>query len=182
MKKRSKAWVKMIAFQLLFIMFFMIVLHDTRIKDENNTETIVGVLEGYSVDPFRPLLYLTVDGETYLKTWRIRSLILVVDEILADVNVGDIVCLTVQKNRDILYFRREREVVAFEANGVTIYDIADHNRNMWGARIGLYIFAPLVWIAFTFGFGLMIAISRKSRKRKRKKKQYHIKPKGARHD
>ena len=173
MKERSKAWVKMIAFQLLFIMFFIIVLHDTRIKDENNTETIVGVLEEYSVGTRKTKVYLTVEGETYLLMWRTRILnhpYTTWSEALADVNIGDIVCLTVQKDRDILYFGGKREVVAFEANGVVIYDIADHNNEMLGARMGLYIFAPLIWIVFTFYFGIQIAFCKKSKKHKRKKK------------
>ena len=170
--RRAKAWVKMIAFQLLFIAAFMIALHDTRIKDESNTETIVGVLEEYSLVTNRTNVYLTSEGETYVLMWHKRILKDTYTsryQAFENVNIGDIVCLTVQKDRDILYFGGKREVVAFEANGVVIYDIADHNSEMLGARMGLYIFAPLIWIVFTFYFGIQIALCKKSKKRKRKK-------------
>ena len=165
-----------IAIQTVILSLFFVVLYDTRPKNSENTEVIAGIVENVTIwDPPKqaPQIYITVNGEEFYLYW-INSA-----ESYKTALVGlkeeQNIYLTVQKTKDIGYWKNQREIVDIRSNSQVYYDISYHNSHMRFSRIGACIFIPIIWLFFTFWSGLMafvmvrdciLEVKRKSKKAK----------------
>ena len=67
--------------------------------------------------------------------------------------------VTVEKEKDILYFWNERKIVDLRSDTTVFFDIEDYNKNMFKEKLLWIVFIfPVFWLFCTVFFLLFILI------------------------
>lgn len=181
-KATVKWWVLFFAFQILLFLIFSIIIANHASATVENTEVLKGTVEevqyvrGYGKGGSSRIV-LTINGQKCRVSSNCTGdgyhpLINYVKDIRAEAQKGEMF-VTVEKEKDILYFWNERKIVDLRSDTTVFFDIEDYNKNMFKEKLLWIVFIfPVFWLFCTVLFLLFILIKNwdaDSRTNKKKK-------------
>ncbi len=149
-KFNAKMFLAWMMVEVLFLSLFLVCLHDSRPKNNMNTEVITGPLE--NIEAHKMIghvakIYVTINNETYILYWRSPENYL---EVLPEIKKEKTISITIHKNKDILYFSPKKEVVDLRTESTVYYDISYHNSEMLKTRVLTYAFWGTMMIIIAY--------------------------------